>query len=209
MQKIPKKNTLFIKILLLKSLIHGLSLYYAIQLFYLGIIDQLGADPVKAVIHSTGISGLNLLLLTLLVSPLARHLQIPWLMRVRRLLGIYAFVYALLHLFSYAAFDLQFDLALLASEIVQRPYISLGMIALMLLIPLAITSLHYFQRKLGSRWQTLHNAIYLVTPLVVIHYYWSVKSDTLQPIIYGVILCLLLIWRWKKLYRYISKKNYN
>ena len=193
------------KILLTKTLIHSISLWVLARLFYLGAQDLLGADPVKAVIHSTGIGSYNLILLTLLISPLAKKLKAGWLMQVRRLTGIYTFVYALLHLLSYTAFELQFDISLLISEIIKRPYITVGMVAFTLLILLTITSLKYYQRKLGKKWQALHNWVYVITLLIGIHFYWSVKSDISEPVIYFTITALLLWARKDKIKQWLRR----
>lgn len=193
------------KVLLLKTLIHSISLWVAIRLFYLGAQDLLGSDPVKEVIHTTGIGAFNLILLTLLVSPLAQKLKAGWLMQVRRLLGIYTFIYALLHLLSYTAFDLQFDFDLLISEIIKRPYITVGMIAFIILLPLTITSLKHYQRKMGRKWQSLHNWVYIVALLIGVHFYWSMKSDVTEPVIYFTLSGILLYWRKDKISQWIFK----
>lgn len=180
------------KIWLLKAFIHLSALSIVALLYYRAIADQLGSDPVKEVIHFTGIGGLNLLLLTLLVSPLAKKFKLGWLLRVRRLLGLYAFFYACLHISSYAAFELQWDFSLLGSEIIKRPYITVGMLAFTLLLLLAVTSPQYCKRRLGQRWQKLHNLTYLIILLVPVHFYWSVKSDVVEPWVYFLLVFLLL-----------------
>ena len=186
------------KVFLLKAVIHLVSLWVVITLYWQAINDTLGGDPVKEVIHTTGMGALNLLLLSLLVSPLAKRLKAGWLMRVRRLLGLYCFFYALLHLTSYAAFELQFDFSLLASEIIDRPYITVGMVAFTVLLALAITSPNALKRKLGRSWQKLHNWVYLVAILVPVHFWWSVKSDISEPLVYFTAAGLLLFWRRSK-----------
>lgn len=194
------------KILLLKVIIHFSALLPIIVLYYQALNDQLSADPVKAVIHFTGIGAFNLLLITLLISPLAKYLKQGFLMRVRRLLGLYVFFYALLHVINFIAFDLQFDLTLLLSEIIKRPYITVGMTAFVLLTMLAVTSLNSLKRKLGRTWQKLHNSIYLVVILVAIHFYWSVKSELIEPSIYIVLTLLLLTFRRYKVIPFSIKK---
>ena len=193
------------KTLLLKTLIHVISLWALVRLFYLGAQDLLGADPVKEVIHSTGMGAFNLILLTLLVSPLAKKLKAGWLMQVRRLLGIYTFVYALIHLLSYIFFELQFDFTMLISEIIERPYITVGMAALIILLPLTVTSLKYYQRKMGRKWQSLHNWVYLAAILVAVHFYWSIKSDLTEPLIYFAITGVLLWLRKDKIKKALTK----
>lgn len=193
------------KLNLLKTAIHLGSLFVLIEVYYLAIFDALVGDPVKLVIHTTGMGSFNLLLLTLCVSPLAKKLKASWLMQSRRLLGVYTAVYALCHLLSYIAFELQFDFALLLSEIIERPYITIGMAAILLLIPLTITSLKYYQRKMGRNWQKLHNWVYLIIILVGIHFYWSVKSDITEPMIYFMLTFGLLAFRWKKIKGWFRK----
>ncbi|NQY63026.1 MAG: protein-methionine-sulfoxide reductase heme-binding subunit MsrQ [Alteromonadaceae bacterium] len=191
--KMPTKS----KLLILKSLIHFLALLPLINLYYLAVNDKLAADPVEAVIHFTGIGAFNLLLLTLAVSPLAKRFKLGFLMSARRLLGLYAFAYALCHLFNFVAFDLQFNLSLLFDEIFKRPYITIGMIALVVLTALAVTSLNKIRRKMGKSWQKLHNFNYLIILLVAVHFYWSVKSEIIEPGIYILMTLYLLSLRLK------------
>jgi sulfoxide reductase heme-binding subunit YedZ len=206
MKSTPWLNTAR-KIGLLKALIHLSALWLAGQLYYQAVNDSLGGDPVKAVIHFTGLGGLTLLLLTLLVSPLAKYYKSGWLLRVRRLLGLYAFFYACLHLTSYAAFELQWDFALLLSEIIKRPYITVGMAAFSLLLILAATSPECCKRRLGKRWQSLHNLNYLIVILVPVHFYWSVKSDIGEPLLYFFMIGVLLWFRRDKLQRWWLKSK--
>ena len=178
-----------------KSLLHLLILGWVIFTFYLGVTDNLGADPVKALIHFTGIGALNLLLITLLISPAARYLPAPGLMRFRRMLGVYVFVYAVIHLLTYISFELQFDWPLVVGEIIKRPYITIGMVALLLLAALTITSPNKVRQRLGKRWQPLHNFIYLVVFLALLHFSWSRKTGLQEPLIYWVIALLILLPR--------------
>ncbi|OON39250.1 sulfoxide reductase heme-binding subunit YedZ [Izhakiella australiensis] len=157
------------------------------------------ADPAKDIQHFTGRMALKLLLATLAVTPLARYGKQPLLIRVRRLLGLWCFAWASLHLISYSLLELGINnLSLLGEELVSRPYLTLGIICWFILLLLALTSFQRAQRKLGKRWQTLHNAIYLVVILAPIHYIWSVKILSPQPLIYAAIALILLVWRWKK-----------
>ena len=126
-------------------------------------------------------------------------------MQVRRLLGIYTFIYALLHIVSYASFELQFDFKLLFSEIIERPYITIGMVAFLLLLPLTITSIKHYQRKMGRKWQSLHNWIYVIVILIGIHFYWSVKSDIVEPAIYFTITAILLWLRKDKINKWLKR----
>lgn len=167
-------------------------------IYYQAFYDQLGADPVKALIHFSGIGALNLLLISLGVSPLATILKQGLLLNVRRLIGLYAFVYALVHLSNFIVFELQLDWTLVVSEIIKRPYITVGFSAFLILLAMTLTSTRQAQRKLGRNWQKLHNWIYLAAILAVLHYFWSVKSAIGQPLIYwGLVLCLLYFRRHK------------
>jgi len=186
------------QVIVLKVLIHAVCLYYLADIYYRGFNDQLGGDPVSEIIHFTGLGVLNLLFLTLLVSPLVRYTKQPRLMRVRRLLGLYAFTYAVAHVFNYISFDLQFDWSLVASELFKRPYIVVGLIAFLLLLSLAITSIPALVRKMGIYWKVLHRWIYVATLLGCIHFYWSVKADITEPLIYFFILVILLLPRRKE-----------
>ncbi|NMP17290.1 protein-methionine-sulfoxide reductase heme-binding subunit MsrQ [Thalassotalea sp. Y01] len=186
------------KIWLLKALIHIAALPVAVYYYYLAISDQFGADPVEAIIHFTGIGALNLLLITLAVSPVARYFIQPWLLNVRRLLGLYAAFYALLHVANFFLFELQLDFGLFIGEVIERPYITVGMVAFVLIAALAITSWSRIRRKMGRSWQKLHNYNYLLTALVTIHFYWSVKSELIEPSIYILVLLVLLSFRQRK-----------
>ena len=183
------------QISLSKTLLHLIILGWVIFTFYLGVTDNLGADPVKALIHFTGIGALNLLLITLLISPAARYLPAPGLMRFRRMLGVYVFVYAVIHLLTYISFELQFDWSLVLGEIVKRPYITVGMVAVLLLAALTITSPNKVRQRLGKRWQALHNTIYLVVFLALLHFSWSRKTGLQEPLIYWAIALLILLPR--------------
>ncbi|MCP5340288.1 MAG: sulfoxide reductase heme-binding subunit YedZ [Sinobacteraceae bacterium] len=161
---------------------------------------SLGADPAEEILRTCGKTALNLLLLTLAVTPLRRLLQAPQLLRLRRLLGLFAFFYAVLHLLAYAVLELQFDWPVLGEDIVKRPYITLGFVAVLLLAALAATSTQRAMRRLGRRWQRLHWAIYPAALLGVWHFWWQVKADIRQPALYAAILTALLGWRlwWKR-----------
>lgn len=187
----------------------ALHLAACLPLVYLIIAANQGwlsADPAKDIQHFTGRMALKLLLATLLVSPLTRKLKQPLLIRTRRLLGLWCFAWASLHLTSYYLLELGYDhLQLLGKELVSRPYLLLGMISWLVLFALAITSFQRAQRKLGRRWQTLHNAVYLVVILAPIHYLWSVKVFSPQPWIYALLAALLLAWRYNKLRKLFTR----
>ncbi|MDF7651776.1 protein-methionine-sulfoxide reductase heme-binding subunit MsrQ [Candidatus Pantoea formicae] len=187
-------------ITLLKVVLHLAAFLPFVYLFMAASQGWLSADPAKDIQHFTGRMALKLLLATLLVSPLTRYLKQPLLIRTRRMLGVWCFVWACLHLTSYYLLELGYNhLQLLGKEIVSRPYLLLGMICWLVLFALAITSFQRAQRKLGRRWQTLHNGIYLVAILAPIHYLWSVKVFSPQPWIYALLALVLLGWRYNKL----------
>jgi sulfoxide reductase heme-binding subunit YedZ len=163
-----------------------------------GVADMsLGANPVEELIHRLGKWGLNFLLITLAVTPLRRLTGKGWLLRFRRMLGLFAFFYVVMHFLTYAGLDQRFNLPVIFEDIAERPFITLGFAALLLLIPLAVTSTNGMMRRLGRRWQKLHRLVYVIAILAVVHFYWQVKLDTLEALIYAVILAVLLGYRLK------------
>ena len=163
--------------------------------------ESLGADPVKTTLHVLGKTGLNLLLITLLVTPVRQLGGFTHVVRIRRMLGLFAFFYVLLHFLLYISYQ-GFDFGEIVKDVVKRPYITIGFIALLMLIPLAITSTNKMMRRLGRRWQSLHRLVYVVAILGVWHFYWQVKKDVREPLIYAGILAVLLGYRavraWQK-----------
>lgn len=161
----------------------------------------LGANPVEELLHRCGDWGLRFLLITLAVSP-ARWLSgQAWLIRFRRVLGLFAFFYLGLHLTVYLALDRQLDLGTIVEDIVERPYITIGVLALLMLTPLAATSTRGMMRRLGRRWKALHRLIYPAAILGVWHFWWQVKQDILEPLIYALILAVLLGYRLARRWR--------
>jgi len=161
--------------------------------------DALGADPVAEIEHRTGLWALRLLLATLAITPLRQLTGQTVLLQFRRMLGLYAFAYASLHLGAYLVLDLRGYWTQIFEEILKRPYITVGFTAWLLLIPLAVTSTRGWMRRLGRRWGLLHRLIYAVAILAVLHFWWLVKSDIREPLIYAGVLAVLLGWRlWKK-----------
>ena len=156
---------------------------------------SLGADPVKKLEHECGKWALNFLLITLAITPLRHLANLPHLPRLRRMLGLFAFCYALLHFAVYLSLDLEFNFRTLFTDIAKRPYITIGFVALLLLIPLAVTSTNRMMRRLGRRWQKLHRLVYIIAVLGVWHFYWQVKRDIREPLIYAGILAVLLVYR--------------
>ena len=159
---------------------------------------SLGANPIEELLHRAGKWGLRFLLVTLAVTPLRRLTGWNWLIRFRRMLGLFAFFYLLLHFLIYAGLDQRFDLAAIAEDIVERPYITIGVLGLLLLVPLAATSTQGMMRRLGRRWQKLHRLIYPAAILGVWHFYWQVKLDTLEATVYAAILAALLLARIRR-----------
>lgn len=192
------------KVLLLKIVIHLQSFLPLAVIYFLAFSDQLGADPVKEVIHFTGIGAFNLLLISLLITPIAKKYRQGYLLQTRRVIGLYSFAYAALHLLSFLAFEVQFDFSLFIGEIIERPYITVGAVALVILMALAVTSFSALKHKMGKKWQRLHNWVYLALLLTSLHFLWSVKSEIIEPSIYLLISLLLLSLRSDKLKRWFK-----
>lgn len=153
-------------------------------------------DPVEWLSHTTGLSALILILVTLGITPVRRLTGIHDLIRFRRMLGLWAFAYAVIHFLIYVVFDNSLSLPSIAEDIVERPYVTVGFAALVLLVPLAVTSTTGWIRRLGGRrWSRLHQTIYLVAALGVLHFLWLVKLDTREPVLYATLLVVLLVAR--------------
>lgn len=155
----------------------------------------LGANPIEVLLHELGRWGLKLLFVTLAITPLRRVTGQNWLIRFRRMLGLFSFFYVLLHFLTYAVLDQGLSIEFIIEDIIKRPYITLGILALLLLMPLAITSTRAMMRRLGKNWQKLHYLVYLVAILGTWHFYWQVKLDTLDALIYVLVLVMLLLPR--------------
>jgi len=169
-------------------------------LLYGALTDGLGANPIEFITHQTGTWAFNLLLITLSVTPLRTLSGLHWLLRLRRMLGLFCFFYAALHFATYIWLDQFFDLSAIARDIFKRPFITVGFAAFVLLIPLAATSSKRAIRQLGGkRWQSLHRSVYLIGILAAVHYFWLVKiTAVIYPLSYAALLALLLGWRVKK-----------
>lgn len=180
------------QLLLIKLLLIALCLLPLARLF-----GDLGPNPPEFVSRHTGTWTFNLLLLTLSVSPLRAWTGAHWLLRLRRSLGLLTFAYALLHFASFALFDHELDIQAIATDIVDRPFIAVGFAALLLMLPLALTSSNRAIALLGGRrWQELHRSIYLIGILAAIHYLWLAKITTyFYPLTYTLLLVLLLAWQ--------------
>jgi sulfoxide reductase heme-binding subunit YedZ len=159
----------------------------------------LGADPVRFVLDTFGKTTLNLLLITLLVSPVRQLTGLSNLLRLRRMLGLFVAFYALMHFITYVGPFQGLSWKAVAEDIGKRPYITIGFTALLMLIPLAVTSTNRMMRRLGRRWQTLHRLIYLIAPLAVLHFWKMIKLDYREPLLYACMLAVLLGWRlWRR-----------
>ncbi|MDG4563084.1 MAG: protein-methionine-sulfoxide reductase heme-binding subunit MsrQ [Candidatus Competibacter sp.] len=182
-----------------KPLVFCVSLLPLVWLCWLAWQDRLGANPVETLSHRTGDWSLRFLLLTLAVTPLRRLSGWNWLLKFRRMLGLFAFFYVCLHLGVYLIFDQFFDPAAILEDIAKRPYITVGFAGFLLLIPLAATSTNGMIKRLGRNWQRLHRLVYLIGMLGVVHYWWLVKADISEPLLYAGLLTMLLgyrAWWW-------------
>lgn len=166
------------------------------------IAGPIVADPAYDFVHVLGKTGINILLITLAITPIRVLTGFNLLVRFRRMLGLFAFFYLSLHFTAFVIFDLQFDWGLIFEEIVSRPYLTIGMLALVLMIPLAVTSTRGMQRRLGRRWTKLHRLVYVIAILGVWHFWWHGKQASNEPVIYAGILTVLLgfrVWRsWQR-----------
>ncbi|MCQ9379616.1 sulfite oxidase heme-binding subunit YedZ [Methyloversatilis sp. XJ19-49] len=173
--------------------------------------DRLGANPIEYITRATGDWTLRLLLVTLAVTPLRQITGWHWLVRLRRMLGLYAFFYASLHLLTYLWLDQFFDFEGIVKDIIKRPFITIGFGAFLLLLPLAVTSTNGMVRRLGGRaWQRLHKLVYVVGVLGVAHYWWLVKKDLTEPILYACILATLFgvrLWHARRLRAHLAAQT--
>lgn len=183
--------------LIIKPIIFIVCLLPVIFLFRDFYLDELGANPFEVLTRSTGEWALRFLLITLAMTPLRVLTGAGWPLRFRRLFGLYAFFYVCVHLLTYLWLDHFFDWEEIWSDIVKRPYITIGMLAFTLLTPLAFTSTKKMMKRLGRRWKKLHKLIYLIAPLGVLHFLLLVKADLREPIIYALILLGLFLVRFR------------
>lgn len=170
-------------------------------------VPSLGPDPVRRVLGIFGHSALNLLLITLSVTPLRQLTGQARLLLLRRMLGLFAFAYALLHFSTYAGPFMAFSARAIIKDVVKHPYVTIGFAALLLLVPLAVTSTNAMMRRLKRRWHSLHKLIYPIAMLGVWHYWWQVKKDIREPLIYAGLLAVLLGWRWWRRQRAATSKS--
>ncbi len=184
------------RIAALKCLVWAACLAPLARLIIRAIEGRLTANPIEFITLSTGTWTLVFLLATLGITPLRRLTGLPWLIKLRRLIGLFAFFYGSLHFLTYIWLDKFFDLGDMVKDVAKRPFITAGFFAFLLLIPLAATSTAASIRLLGGRkWQLLHRAIYVSAASAVVHFWWKVKADTRQPKIYAAVLAILLGYR--------------
>jgi sulfoxide reductase heme-binding subunit YedZ len=180
-----------------KPFVFFLSSIPFLLLIWRGFRGELTANPVEFLQHQTGDWTLRFLIFTLCITPFRKFLKLPELIRFRRMLGLFAFFYVSLHFLTYLGPDQSFNLAGMLKDVAKRPFITVGFAAFVLLIPLAITSTSAWIRRLGAkRWVVLHRSIYICATLGVIHYYWLVKSDVRKPLFYGMLVAILLAFRF-------------
>src|SRR5574337_907864 len=188
--------------IVLKSVVWSVALSPLLLLLYRFLTNGLGANPISYATNLLGDTTLRLLLASLLLTPLRLLFGISWQMSLRRLLGLFAFCYACLHFTVWIAVDHVFEWGELAPDIVKRPYITVGMLALTLLVPLAVTSTSGMVKRLGSKnWRRLHRLVYVIGLLGVLHYLWLVKKGVNDPYLYAGILAVLLgirLWDWAR-----------
>ena len=181
----------------IKAVVFLLCLIPLGRLGYAAYTGDFGPNPVEFVQRFTGTWTFNFLLLTLTVTPLRALTGIHWLLRLRRMLGLYSFFYATVHFLSFIGFDHAFEVGEIARDVIKGPFVTAGFAAFCLLIPLAVTSNAAAIRRLGGRrWQELHRAVYAIALIATVHYFWLVKASALiYPIIYGMLVAVLLLWR--------------
>jgi sulfoxide reductase heme-binding subunit YedZ len=186
-----------------KPVLFLLCLIPFLRWFYLGYNDGLTANPVEFITRSSGFWTLAMLLLTLAVTPVRQLMDQPALVRVRRMLGLFAFFYVVLHLLTWLVLDRNMDLSSMIKDVLDRTFIFVGMAAFLLMVPLALTSTQGWMRRLGMKWTRLHRCIYAIGVLGILHF-WLMragKNDFAEPILYGTLLALLLLWRIVRAWR--------
>ena len=165
------------------------------------LTGQLGPNPIDTLTDQTGTLAIRMLLISLMLTPLRWILKDTWPIQLRRMMGLFAFFYASLHVTTYFALDQQFDLAAVWADLSERPYIVAGTIAFLIMVPLAITSNKRMVRRLGKRWMSLHRAVYIAGLAVVVHYVWLAKGDLIEPVVYLALLIVLFSYRLVKTLR--------
>ena len=179
----------------IKPLVFAASLLPLVLLIYQGVTFQLGPDPGKTLVLASGEWSLRFLLLTLAMTPLRQLTKRPIWMRLRRMLGLYSWFYASVHLLAVLTYLLGWSLAIFLEEFTERPYMALGICAWVLMVPLGITSTRWMQKKLRRHWHSLHRLVYLIGMLACAHFIWLVRADYFDALIYSLVLVLLLAFR--------------
>jgi sulfoxide reductase heme-binding subunit YedZ len=200
------------QITLAKTMLFATSLLPFARLVLFAFTDRLGANPIEFITRNTGDWTLYFLCLTLAVTPLRKLTGLHWLIRLRRMLGLFAFFYAALHFTTFLWFDHFFDVNEMLKDVVKRPFITVGFTAFVLLIPLAATSTNGMVKRLGGkRWQSLHRLVYLIAALGILHFWWmkAGKNDFAQPILFGSIVALLLLARlyWNVVQPWLQRRR--
>ncbi len=175
-----------------------LSLLPFVRLVWASFTDNLGANPVEFITRNTGDWAMYFLCITLLMTPIRRWTNMWWVMRLRRMFGLYVYFYASLHFSTFIGFDHAFEVPDMIADMIKRPFILVGVLNFILLTPLAITSTDGWFKKMGVKnWNNLHKLVYIIAPLVILHFWWmkAGKNDFEQPIIFGTILGILLLMR--------------
>jgi len=180
---------------IVKPLVFILCLLPFLALAINAVNDNLGVNPVETLTHESGEWALRFLLITLCITPMRRLFKANWLIKLRRMLGLYAFFYACLHFTTYIWLDQFFDWAEILEDIPKRPFITIGFVSFVLLLPLVITSTNAMQRRLKKKWLTLHKLVYIIPLLVLLHFVWAQKADYSMPMIYAIIFIALLLPR--------------
>jgi sulfoxide reductase heme-binding subunit YedZ len=187
-----------------KPLLFAVCLLPFAWLLYAAVMNRLGANPAEALIRATGDWTLRFLCVVLAVTPLRQWTKQPALARLRRMLGLFVFFYAVLHFLAYAWLDMGFDLATIARDIPKRPFALVGFLALLLLVPLAATSFNRAIKALGAaRWQALHKSVYAIVLLGLLHFFWmrAAKNNFAEVAVYAAVIALLLGWRARNAWR--------
>lgn len=193
---------------IIKPIVFILCLLPLALLFRNLYLDELGANPFEVLTRSTGEWTLRFVLITLTMTPLRRLTGAAWPLRFRRMLGLFAFFYVCVHLLTYLWLDHFFDWDEIITDIIKRPFITLGMLAFLMLTPLAFTSTKNMMKRLGKRWKSLHKLIYVIAILGVLHFLLLVKADLREPIIYAILLLILFLVRLKpQLLQKVSRKH--
>jgi len=206
MEAVISRNKTLISVTVFKTLVFILCLLPLFNLVWSGFQQQLGANPAETIIRGLGDWALYFILLTLAVTPLKRVFNWSILIRVRRMLGLFVFFYACLHLIGYVWFDQFFDWNEIIKDIIKRPFITLGFATFLLLLPLALTSTNKMMKRLKKNWKKLHQLVYPISIMATLHYFWMIKADFRQPALVAFILAILLGYRIY-VYRQSQKKS--